>query len=361
LLWPVIDRSLKKLLAEHELVLIEGAGSPAETNLRHTDLANMRTAMAAEARVLLVTDMDRGGAFAHLYGTWALLPEAERALLAGFVLNKFRGDPALLPPAPEDLERLTGVPTLGVIPWLHHGLPDEDGAATPATLLSKFSVAVVRYPTASNLDEYKLLEQVVDLRWADQPQDIEHSDLVILPGSKHVAADLGWLASTGMAKAVSARARRGRLVLGICGGLQMLGERVEDEGGVDGSADGLGLLPVRTTFKAAKLTERVSYSFNSLSPPWQGLSCRSFSGYQIRHGVTTATGPVAEALPNGLGYVSGAVLGIYVHGIFEEPAVLTALFDEQPARSLDVTFDELADAIEQHLDVSLLLAKAGVS
>jgi adenosylcobyric acid synthase len=361
LLWPVIDRSLKRLLTEHELVLIEGAGSPAETNLRHTDLANMRTAQAAAARVLLVADIDRGGAFAHLYGTWALLPEAERALLAGFVLNKFRGDPALLPPAPEDLGRLTGVSTLGVIPWLHHGLPDEDGAATPATSLNNFSVAVVRYPTASNLDEYKLLEQVVDLRWADQPQDIEHSDLVILPGSKHVAADLAWLASTGMAKAVGGRARRGRLVLGICGGLQMLGERVEDEGGVDGSADGLGLLPLRTTFKAAKLTERVSCSFNALPPPWQALSCRSFSGYQIRHGLTAARGSVAEALPNGLGYVSGSVLGIYVHGVFEEPAVLAALFEEQPTRSLDVVFDELADAIEQHLDVSFLLSEAGIS
>lgn len=181
LLWPVIHRSLKTLLAEHELVLIEGAGSPAETNLHDTDLANMLSAQAAAARVLLVADIDRGGAFAHLYGTWALLPEAERALLAGFVLNKFRGDPGLLSPAPEDLERLTGVPTLGVIPWLQHGLPDEDGAAAPATSLGKASVAVVRYPTASNLDEYKLLEQVVDLSWADQPRDLEHSDLVFSP------------------------------------------------------------------------------------------------------------------------------------------------------------------------------------
>jgi len=272
LLWSVIEQSLNRLLAEHELVLIEGAGSPAETNLRDTDLANMRTASAAAARVLLVADIDRGGAFAHLYGTWALLPEAERALLVGFALNKFRGDPGLLPPAPQDLERLTGVPTLGVIPWLQHGLPDEDGAATPMAAVGKPAVAVVRYPTASNLDEYKLLEQVVDLRWADQPHDVEHSDLVILPGSKHVAADLDWLASTGIGDAVIGRARRKRPVLGICGGLQMLGERIEDEAGVDGSADGLGLLPLRTTFRAPKLTEQVFCRFNALSAPWRALS-----------------------------------------------------------------------------------------
>src|SRR5205807_8036360 len=130
-LWPVIEQALAALLAEHELLLLEGAGSPAEINLRDTDLANMRAARAAGARVVLVGDIDRGGAFAHLYGTWALLPEGDRALLAGFVLNKFRGDRALLPPAPQQLERLTGVPTLGVIPWLDHGLPDEDGAAVP--------------------------------------------------------------------------------------------------------------------------------------------------------------------------------------------------------------------------------------
>lgn len=352
---------MKTLLAEHELVLIEGAGSPAETNLHDTDLANMLSAQAAAARVLLVADIDRGGAFAHLYGTWALLPEAERALLAGFVLNKFRGDPGLLSPAPEDLERLTGVPTLGVIPWLQHGLPDEDGAAAPATSLGKASVAVVRYPTASNLDEYKLLEQVVDLSWADQPRDLEHSDLVILPGSKHVAADLAWLGSTGIAEAVYRRAQTGRPVLGICGGLQMLGERIEDKAEVDGSADGLGLLPLRTTFGPSKLSERVSCCFKVLSAPWQALSGSSFSGYQIRHGLTVTTGPAAEALPHGLGYASGAVLGIYAHGMFEEPALLNVMFDEKPARSLEMAFDELADAIEEHLDVSFLVKVAGIA
>jgi adenosylcobyric acid synthase len=360
LLWPVIEDSMQRLMAEHDLLLVEGAGSPAETNLRDTDLANMRTATASGARVILVADIDRGGAFAHLYGTWALLPKVEQALIAGFVLNKFRGDPALLPPGPEHIERLTGVRTLGVVPWLDHGLPDEDGAATPLASKGRPSVAVVRYPTASNLDEFKQLEQVADVRWAERPDEVGHSDLVILPGSKHVAADISWLVNTGIAEAVKKRARAGQPVLGICGGLQMLGQWIEDQGGVDGSAEGLGLLPLRTTFTASKRTERTLTRFNSLPGSWKVLSGKSISGYQIRHGRTKTTGPAEEALPDGLGFVSGATLGIYVHGLFEEPAILANLFHKRPRRTLDQAFDELADAIEKYLDVPFLLREAGI-
>ncbi|TAN35028.1 cobyric acid synthase [bacterium] len=360
LLWPVIERSLRRLQAEHDLLLLEGAGSPAETNLREADLANMRTAAAAGARVVLVADIDRGGAFAHLYGTWAMLPDGERAMIAGFVLNKFRGDPALLPPAPEHLERLTGVRTLGVLPWLRHGLPDEDGAATPLDSHRRCSVAVVRYPTASNLDEFKQLEQVADVRWTNRAEDVEHSDFVVLPGSKHVAADIAWLVSTGIDEALKRRAGAGRPLLGICGGLQMLGQRIEDEADVDGSGDGLGLLPLRTTFTAAKHTDRVSTCFQPLSGPWAVLSGSSFAGYQIRHGRSITTAAVCEALPGGLGFINGSVLGVYVHGLFEEPGILMALFHDRPRRTLDQAFDELADAIEAHLDVPHLLREAGI-
>src|SRR5437867_2231157 len=251
-LWPVVADALASLQAEHEFVLLEGAGSPAEINLRDTDLANMRSAKAAGARVMLVADIDRGGAFAHLYGTWALLRADEQALVCGFLLNKFRGDASLLAPAPERLRELTGVPTLGVLPWLEHGLPDEDGAATPRRSRARRQVAVVRYPTASNLDEFKQLEQVADVRWAVQPEQLNGADLLVLPGSKHVAADLDWLSRVGLAEAIRARVGRGEPVLGVCGGLQMLGERVDDEAGVDGSASGLGLLPLRTVYAAAK-------------------------------------------------------------------------------------------------------------
>src|SRR5436309_15236303 len=190
-LWPVIESALSELFAEHEFVLREGAGSPAEINLRDTDLANMRSAKSADAPVVLVADIDRGGAFAHLHGTWSLVRDEERRAIRAFVLNKFRGDASLLAPAPADLERLTGVPVIGVLPWLEHGLPDEDGAAARGG--SGPTVAVVRYPTASNLDELRRLEQVARVDWATDPRDVADAELVVLPGSKHVAADLAWL------------------------------------------------------------------------------------------------------------------------------------------------------------------------
>jgi adenosylcobyric acid synthase len=354
-LWQVVERSLRDLLDEHELVLIEGAGSPAEINLRDTDLANMRTAKLAGAQVLLVADIDRGGAFAHLYGTFALLPEDERSLIAGFVLNKFRGDRSLLPPGPERLEQLTGVPTLGVLPWLDHGLPDEDGAARPGCVEGGRTVAVVRYPTASNLDEFKALEQVADVRWAGAPGDLDGADLVVLPGSKHVAADLAWLARSGVAAAVRDRAAAGLPVLGICGGMQMLGERIEDASGVDGSAPGLGLLPIETTFARAKRAERLATRFRPLAEPWAALSGKALAGYEIRHGRSDATAPVAEALPGGLGFAKGAVLGVYPHGLFEQPEIVAALFGTSPARSLERAFEGLADAVEEHIDLDALL------
>jgi adenosylcobyric acid synthase len=360
-LWPVIEGSLRQLASEHEVLLIEGAGSPAETNLRDTDLANMRTAAFACARVLLVADIDRGGAFAHLFGTWALLDDAERALVIGFALNKFRGDPCLLPPAPEDLRRLTGIPTVGVIPWLEHGLPDEDGAADPKRSGRRPAVAVVRYPTASNLDEFKLLEQVADLRWASRPAELDGSYLVILPGSKYVAQDLEWLRRTGLARAVIRRVRAGQPVLGICGGLQLLGERIEDEAGVDGTADGLGLLPLYTTYGATKLTDEAVFAFGELPEPWSELTGCEFRGYQIRHGRSVATGPAAEAGRDGLGYASGAVLAVQAHGMLEEPSVLRALFGAAPQRPLDAVFEELADAVDEHLDISFLLRESGIA
>jgi adenosylcobyric acid synthase len=223
------------------------------------------------------------------------------------------------------------------------------------------TVAIVRYPTASNLDEFKQLEQVVDLRWVVRPEEIDGADLLILPGSKHVAADLAWLARTGLGEAVRTRSSGGRPVLGICGGMQMLGERVEDEAGVDGSADGLALLPLRTAFAGSKRTEKTSTRFRPLPEPWSALSGKTFSGYQIRHGQTSTTASVAEALPEGLGFVEGPVLGVYLHGLFERPELLRALFGESPWRSLDEAFDELADAVEEHLDVAALLHGAGVA
>ena len=360
-LWRVVEQALESLAADHEFLLLEGAGSPAEINLRESDLANMRPARLVGARVLIVADIDRGGAFAHLYGTWALLPPEERALIGGFVLNKFRGDRTLLPPGPEQLEQVTGVPTVGVLPWLAHGLPDEDGAGEPERTGERPVVAVVRYPTASNLDEFRPLEQVADLRWTHRPADLHGAELVVLPGSKHVAADLAWLIERGFAAALRGRIARGGRVLAICGGLQMLGERLIDEGGVDGSAEALGLLPLETAFGHAKLTERTTTRFAALPGLWSQLSHRTLRGYEIRHGRTTETGSVAAALPDGLGYVSGPLLAIYLHGFFEQPELVAALLGASPGRSLEQVFDELADAVEEHLALEPLLEQVVVA
>jgi adenosylcobyric acid synthase len=356
-LWPVAERALHELLAEYELVLLEGAGSPAETNLRSTDLANMRSAQAAGAPVVLVADIDRGGAFAHLYGTWALVGAAERHLLRAFVLNKFRGDERLLDPAPAELVERTGMAYAGLLPFMAHGLPDEDGAAVPAGGGHAAVVAVIRYPTASNLDEFKPLEQVAELRWATEPAMVDGVDLVVLPGSKHVAADLVWLRERRFPDAL----RRATRVLAICGGMQMLGEELVDEAGVDGSARGLGLLPIRTVFRARKRTEWVDTRFGELSAPWASLSTLPFSGYEIRHGETTPVGAVEEALRGARGFVAANVLGITAHGVFEQPELVEALVGATPGRSLEDVFDRLADTVEERLDVDRLAKLAGVA
>jgi adenosylcobyric acid synthase len=361
LLWPQVERALRELLAEYDLVLLEGAGSPAEVNLRETDLANMRSAAVADAAVLLVGDIDRGGVFAHFYGTWRLLERPERRRIRGFVLNKFRGDPALLAPAPELLRRRTGVPTLGVLPLLAHDLPDEDGAARPALTGNRPRVAVVRYPTASNLDEYRPLEQVADLVWATTPGDLANAALVVLPGSKHVAADCAWLRERGMDEALRARVASGSRLLAVCGGLQLAGERFDDPAGVDGSGAGLAMLPLYTTFAADKRVRRRRAAFAELPEPWTALSGLELEGYEIRHGVSQPTARLREAIPDGLGWVAGPVLAIYLHGLFEDGAAVEGLLGNAVPRSLDQTFDELADAVDAHLDMAAVAALAGVA
>ncbi len=360
-LWPAIESSLQSLLAEFDLVVIEGAGSPAEINLLDTDLSNMRVARAADAAVLLVCDIDRGGSFAHLYGTWALLEPADRALIRAFVLNRFRGDAGLLAPGPQRLQELTGIPLAGVVPMLRHSLPDEDGAAPARSPRARAPrVAIIAYPTASNLDEFKSIEQVADVIWARRVEQLDGADLVILPGSKHVAADLAWLRLHGFATALDLRARSGRRILGVCGGLQMLGRELRDQTGRDGDAEGLDLLALRTTLEAEKrLRERTEAQFSTLEGVWQGLSEQPVAGYEIRHGRSEAIGPLSGALPEGLGWVDGPVLGVYLHGALEDPAIIRALLGAAPTMALGDAIDDLTDQVIEHLDVRLLDALVG--
>ena len=360
-IWPPAEAALRELLAEYDLVLLEGAGSPAETNLQSTDLANMRSARIAEAPVVLVADIDRGGAFAHLFGTWALVDPRDKVSLAAFVLNKFRGDATLLAPAPDDLAARTGMAYAGVLPFLAHGLPDEDGAAPPRPRPGLPRVCVIRYPTASNLDEFKLLEQVADVVWVSRPAELTEEALVVLPGSKHVAADLVWLRERGFAERIASLAARSTRILGICGGLQMLGNGIDDPAGVDGNGHGLGLLPLQTRFDRDKRLERVTSSFLHLSAPWGQLTGAGVAGYEIRHGTVVAEPDARAALPEGRGFVAGPVLGVTLHGVLESPDVAAALVGTRPDTALDAVFDELADAVEEHLDTALLDRLAGVA
>ena len=363
--WPMVCESLDGLIATHDVVVIEGAGSPAEINLADCDIANMRVAEHARAACLLVTDIDRGGAFAHLYGTWALLPPARRALIHGFVLNKFRGDPALLLPGPQMLQDLTGVPTVATLPmWWDHGLPEEDGVderrhrASGATTRT---VAVIAFPRISNLDEYQPLRNLpgVRLLWVRSPAELaglQAGDWIILPGSKATSADLAWLRARGLDRAVATHAAQGGAVLGVCGGLQMLGEALIDPHGIDGNAPGLGLLPLVTVFAADKTVLCTHAAFTALRGVWAPLSGLSVAGYEIHHGQTqqhpamAAAGAIAHVVAQaGLAWqnAAGNVLGLYLHGLFEEPAVLQALFGAT-VPTLETVFDGLADFLERH-------------
>jgi adenosylcobyric acid synthase len=365
--WPTIMASLDALRAENDVVVIEGAGSPAEINLHASDIVNMRVAKYAQARCLLVCDIDRGGAFAHLYGTWALLPADERDLLRGFVLNKFRGDPALLAPAPQMLEDMTGVPVVATLPmWWQHGLPEEDGVfddSTHSAGVVTLTIAVIAYPRMSNLDEFQPLKNVPGVRlvWARTPAQCMDADWLVLPGSKATAADLAWLRAQRLDVAVASHAALGGVVLGICGGLQMLGEALVDPHGIDGNAPGLGLLPLVTRYEQDKTVQRTQIQFGTAIGAWSALSMVCATGYEIHHGQTAqhpamaAAGDVAHEVVPELAWqnAKGNVLGCYVHGLFEEPEVLRALFGAQ-VPTLDHVFDGLSDFLKQHVEPRVL-------
>ncbi len=370
---PSVLDALDSLAEEYELLVIEGAGSPAEINLADCDLANLAVARHADPRVLLVADIDRGGAFAHLYGTWQLSAKCDRRRIAGWILNRFRGERELLAPGPQLLQELTGVPTLGVVRQISHGLPEEDGAArVPRAGIAAARVAVLRYPTASNLDELSLIEQVATLEWTTTPAAIESADLVVLPGSKHVSADLQWVRERGLAGALARRVSAGGRVLAICGGMQIAGRHLRDCGAGERHAAGLDLLALETTFAASKRVGRIEARFATLPAPWQALSGLPARGYEIRHGSSRAidgnggasaggtAGSLIEVLPDRLGFVDGPVLAVYPHGLLEDPAIVRALLGQTPRQSVEQAIDELTDAVLADLDLDQINALAGV-
>lgn len=355
LLWAAMREAFDSLSDEVDLVIMEGAGSPAEINL--ADQANNDMVAYADAAALLVSDIDRGGSFAHLFGTWSLVPESTRSRIAGFVLNRFRGDPSLLSPGPELLRDRTGVPVVGVMPMVEHRLPTEEGGAEHRSPLvaDAPTIAVCRFPFGSNLDEFHLLDQVAHMRWATSAGDLADADVVVLPGSKHVAADREWLSRQGLDRAIVDRADAGGLVLGICGGAMLLGGAVEDPSDVEGATHGLGLLDITTHMHRQKRTVDVNVTLGGLPGPWAALEGGSAGGYEIRHGRVVG----GDTTDHPLVWADGSVLATTVHGLLEEPLILEALTGARPSVTLDATCDLLADLVDEHLDSDALLAAVG--
>ena len=318
---PQILEAYRSLAAEYDVIVLEGAGSPAEINLKADDIVNMGMAKLAGAPVLLAGDIDRGGVFASLYGTVALLEPDERAMVKGTIINKFRGDVDILRPGLTQLEALTGVPVLGVVPWLDLDLDEED------SLSSRFSArragkpldaAVVRLPRISNFTDFAPLERhpAVGVRYVARPEELGRPDLVLLPGTKSTLDDLRWLRRSGLEAAVQRLAAGGVPVIGICGGYQMLGETLSDPEGTEGGGTlaGLGLLPVSTVFRREKTRARTAGTFPAEEGFYAPLSGAPYEGYEIHMGVS-----------GGLFALSGRVLGTYLHGLFDSPPLLQAL------------------------------------
>ena len=391
-LWPLALASLERLRSRYEVVLVEGAGSPAEVNLKENDIVNMRVARAVGAPVLLAADIDRGGVFASLVGTLELLEPAERALVKGLVINKFRGDFSLLQPGLDFLARRTGVPVAGVVPYLRDlRIAEEDSVALEGGWRGRaralLDIAVVHLPRIANFDDFDPLqaEPTVSLRLVGEPRGLGRPDLVILPGSKATIADLAHLRQNGLAEAIVALARQGMPVVGICGGYQMLGRMLYDPSSVEsplGEAAGLGLLPVDTTFAAEKRTCRVRGRVVGGRGILSFAGGQEVEGYEIHMGRTAGEAQAAihlverqgEPVDSLDGAISadGIVFGTYLHGLFDRPGFRRCLLewlarrrgvrltDEDHGIDRDGEYDRLAAAVRASLDMELVYRLVGL-
>ena len=386
----LVRASLERLRAGHDLVVIEGAGSPAEINLKDRDLVNMFVAEIADAPALLVGDIDRGGVFAAFVGTLELLEPHERARVAAFIVNKFRGDVRLLEPGLRFLEDRTGVPVLGVLPYVRDlRVADEDSASLDARAVRRpavddeLEIAVVRLPRIANYDDVQPLEHEpgVVVRFVERPEDLARADLVVLPGTKTTLPDLAWLRESKMAEAILDRAAAGTRILGICGGCQMLGTSIEDPEGIESpvrGAEGLGLLPIRVRFGREKRTAQVRAT--PRGPAWLACAGDVF-GYEIHMGRVERIGeaPGAFSIHERNGYPAtdvdgatasgGTITGTMIHGLFENAALRAALLGAlRSERGLPARapvphrdeFDRLADVIRENVRLDLLHRLAGI-
>jgi adenosylcobyric acid synthase len=391
-LLPIVGESLARLRRMWDLVIIEGAGSPAEINLRDSDIVNMAVARMADARVLLVGDIDRGGVFAALLGTLSLLDPVDRARVGGLIVNRFRGEQTVLAPGLAELAARSGVPVLGVVPRLEARLvPAEDSLdldepfrwGAPGTL----DIAVVRLPLISNFDDFEPLaaEPGVMIRFVGGVEEIRDADAIVLPGSKGTVADLQWLFATGLAHAIQRAAADGRPIIGVCGGYQMLGEAVHDPRRLESdtlSTRALGLIPAVTTFAPGKTTVRVRARVGRACRAFSGAAGREVVAYEIHSGRTSTTSPAPFTIversgapahdEDGAVGSAGAVVGTYLHGLFANDSLRRSLLQWLAARkglaadprwgtSAGDTYEHLADAVARSVDVGAVAKLAGLS
>ena len=367
---PVIMEAYESLVRDFDVIVIEGAGSPAEINLKQEDIVNMGLAELVDAPVLLAGDIDRGGVFAQLYGTVALLEARERARIKGTIINKFRGDRAILEPGIKMLEELCGVPVAGVIPYLHLDIDDED------SLTERFrrneagrplDLAVIRLPRISNFTDFSPFERYgnVSLRYVDRAADLRAPDLIFLPGTKSTIADLLWLRQSGLEAAVKKAAAAGTPIFGVCGGYQMLGKKIFDpertESAGVGECAGMGLLDHETVFQEEKVQTQTEGTLQEIGGIFSALNGSGYRGYEIHMGQDTVENrPVIN---------SGNVYGTYIHGIFDVREVSDAIIRSlcarkgiafDPADEIDLStyknrqYDLLADTVRSSLDMELV-------
>ena len=372
----MVKEAYARLEDDYDAVVIEGAGSPAEINLREGDLVNMWMAGAANAPVLLVGDIDRGGVFASLYGTVMLLTPEERARVKGLIINKFRGDVEILKPGLKMIEDLTGIPVVGVIPWTDADIEDEDSVSQRLNVASgrgEITVAVIRLKHISNFTDFQALalHPGITLKYAQRPQDLAGADVIILPGTKNTIDDLIDLRNRDMIAPIVRHARQGGLLIGVCGGYQMLGQVLRDPQGVESAAPevaGLGLLDMEVEFHPEKRTVQSEGELTQAVDWLNPLAGTRISGYEIHSGVNRFGAEAAFwMLPDGAANARGNVLGTYLHGLFDDGVLAEAIVKQaRQLKGLDAVetsgvsmadyresqFEKLAAAVRANLDMS---------
>ena len=383
---PRVKSAYDRLADQNDIIVIEGAGSPAEINLKADDIVNMGLAKLVHAPVLLVGDIDRGGVFAQLVGTIELLEPEERALVKGLIINKFRGDKTILDPGVEMLEERTGIDVVGVAPYLNIQVEDEDSLTerfSGSQEVKLLDLAVIRLPRISNFTDFNPFENIkgVSLRYVHSVSELKDPDMIILPGTKNTMEDLLWMRQNGLEAAVLKAAAAGKVIYGVCGGYQMLGKTLKDPYHVEagGEMKGMGLLPMDTVFEKDKTRTRVSGSFQDVEGALCGLSGVALEGYEIHMGsskleegakkltaIQDGTGSSQEKTE---GAQAGNVYGSYVHGIFDREAVakgiVTALGKRKGLDTAQMTgmdfavfkemqYDRLAEEMRKHLDMEAI-------